>query len=62
MDPLTNLYEKLREQAAPGTEIEPPSYEHWLKYWDDQVSEVGNLRNIQHWLSRGIAERVGTRQ
>lgn len=59
MDPLTSLYERLRSQAAPGTyPAEPPSYEQWLQYWDDNDSELSNLRNFQHWLARR-AERRG---
>lgn len=60
MDPLTNLYERLRAQAAPGSyPIEPPSYDEWLQYWDDNDSDMGNLRNFQHWLSHraAIAQR-----
>jgi hypothetical protein len=55
MDPLTNLYERLRQQAAPGVfPAEPPSFEEWLQYWDDNDTDLGNLRNFQHWLSRRL--------
>lgn len=54
MDALTNLYERLRAQAPAGTGVEPPSYEQWLQYWNDEETEIGNLRNFQHWLSRAL--------
>ena len=53
MDPLTSLYERLRAQAAPGSfPQDPPSFEQWLQYWDDNDTDLGNLRNFQHWLAR----------
>lgn len=53
MDPLTSLYERLRAQATPGTfPLDPPSYDEWLQYWDDDDSDLGNLRNFEHWLER----------
>lgn len=54
MDALTNLYERLRAQAEPGARVEPPSYDEWLKFWNDADSEICNLRNFQHWLSRAV--------
>ena len=54
VDALTNLYERLRAQAPAGTGVEPPSYEQWLQYWNDEETEIGNLRNFQHWLSRAL--------
>lgn len=52
MDPLTQLYERLRAQAPAGSPLlEPPTYEQWLKYWDDEDTDIGNLRSFEHWLS-----------
>jgi hypothetical protein len=53
MDPLTQLYQRLRSQAPGGHfPVEPPSFEEWMKYWNDDDSELGNLRTFEHWLSR----------
>lgn len=53
MDPLTNLYERLRAQAPIGQQQpEPPLFEEWLQYWNDDDTDLGNLRNFEHWLSR----------
>ena len=61
MDPLTNLYE-LRAQAPPGAyPAEPASYEKWLEYWNDNDTDLGNLRNFEHWLSRMRPERADAR-
>jgi hypothetical protein len=53
MDPLTQLYERLRAEV-PGAPIpvEPPSFADWMQYWNDDDSEIGNLRTFEHWLSR----------
>jgi len=56
MDPLTNLYTQLRQRRAPddqGTRWpeEPPQLEEWLRYWNDDDTDLGNLRNFEHWLS-----------
>lgn len=55
MDPLTSLYSRMREvgsAANSGWPQEPPSLEDWLRYWNDDDTELGNLRNFEHWLSR----------
>jgi hypothetical protein len=53
MDPLTQLYERLRTQVPPSQlPAEPPSFEEWMKFWNDEESELGNLRSFEHWLSR----------
>lgn len=57
MDPLTNLYTRLREQRAQGAinsvwPAEPPRLEDWLNYWNDDDTDLGNLRNFEHWLAR----------
>ena len=54
MDPLTNLYERLRQiDGAAKIPAEPPQLEDWLRYWNDEDSDLGNLRNFEHWLARG---------
>lgn len=35
----------------------PPQLEDWLRYWDDGDTDVGNLRNLAHWLTRTRVER-----
>jgi hypothetical protein len=54
MDPLTNLYQRLRESNRAPTSIpaEPPRLEDWLRYWNDEDTDLGNLRNFEHWLAR----------
>lgn len=62
MDPLTSLYERLRQQASLGVNqgvsqnrawpAEPPLLEDWLRYWNDEDTDLGNLRNFEHWMSR----------
>jgi hypothetical protein len=55
MDPLTQLYERLRAQQPAGAALmEPPSFEEWLKYWDDEQSDLVNLRTFEHWLARRV--------
>jgi hypothetical protein len=57
MDPLTTLYERLRTLAPPGAyPAESASYEEWLQYWNDDDTDLGNLRNFEHWLSRRRTE------
>ena len=69
MDPLTNLYDRLRQRAAqtvpPGaTRIpaawpeEPPQLEDWLRFWNDEDTDLGNLRNFEHWMARVRSEGV----
>jgi hypothetical protein len=53
MDPLTQLYERLRTQGPGGrTPPEPAVIEAWLEYWNDDDSDLGNLRTFEHWLSQ----------
>ncbi|PZN32512.1 MAG: hypothetical protein DIU71_07415 [Proteobacteria bacterium] len=55
MDPLTNLYERMRASAPPGTlPPDPPPFHEWLRYWNDNETDPGNLRNFEYWLSRRI--------
>jgi hypothetical protein len=51
MDPLTQLYERLRTQV-PSSRIppEPAVVEAWLEYWNDDDTDLGNLRTFEHWL------------
>jgi hypothetical protein len=32
--------------------IKPPVLEQWLEYWNDAESDLVNLGNLEHWLSR----------
>jgi hypothetical protein len=53
MDPLTQLYERLRTQVCGArTQPEPAVIEAWLEYWNDDDSDLGNLRTFEHWLSQ----------
>jgi hypothetical protein len=58
MDPLTNLYDRLRQHpavagnASPAWPAEPPKLEDWLRFWNDEDTDLGNLRNFEHWMSR----------
>lgn len=57
MDPLTNLYDRLRQQATTGKQPatwpeEPPLLQDWLRFWNDEDTDLGNLRNFEHWMSR----------
>jgi hypothetical protein len=55
MDPLTNLYQRLRQSGCGRANIptDPPALEDWLRYWNDEDTDLGNLRNFEHWLSVG---------
>ena len=60
MDPLTSLYERLRQSPAHATiPTEPPALEDWLRYWNDEDTDLGNLRNFEHWLTVGPERRIG---
>jgi hypothetical protein len=63
MDPLTTLYERLRQRAgsAPSCVEQPPLLEDWLRYWNDQDTDLGNLRNFEHWLSCSTVVRATRR-
>jgi len=53
MDPLTQLYQRLRAQVpGPRISIEPPAIEEWLAFWNDDDTDLGNLRTFEHWLSQ----------
>lgn len=41
-----------------ATPVLTPPLEDWLRYWDDGVTDLGNLRNLDHWLSRSRRERA----
>jgi len=56
MDPLTNLYTQLRQRCGSDASgrrwpEEPPQLEEWLRCWNDDDTDLGNLRNFEHWLS-----------
>jgi hypothetical protein len=57
MDPLFGLSNHLRRYAQhlaatsePG--FDPPRIEDWLRFWNDEDTDLGNLRNFEHWLGR----------
>jgi hypothetical protein len=55
MDPLTTLYERLRrrgDSSLPECVEQPPLLEDWLRYWNDSASDLANLHNFEHWLTR----------
>jgi hypothetical protein len=56
MDPLTNLYDRLRQRAAANDSSvwpeDPPRLQDWLRFWNDEDTDIGNLRNFEHWMSR----------
>ncbi|MFL6549408.1 MAG: hypothetical protein ACJ8OJ_11985 [Povalibacter sp.] len=56
MDPLTNLYDRLRQQATESKATvwpeEPPCLQDWLRFWNDEDTDIGNLRNFEHWMAR----------
>lgn len=54
MDPLANLYDRLRELTGTGGSWpdEPPPLQDWLRFWNDADTDLGNLRNFEHWISR----------
>ena len=57
MDILCSLSTRLRElsrsQGTGDAEFEPPMLEDWLRFWNDDDSDLGNLRNLEHWLQKG---------
>ena len=62
MDPLTNLYDRLRQQSNQGNPSaswpeEPPMFQDWLRFWNDEDSDLGNLRNFEHWIARSRPKR-----
>jgi hypothetical protein len=71
MDIAPTLSEQLGERNALDTTAtfhswlrrsmhgEPPQLEDWLRYWDDGDTDVGNLRNLEHWLTRTRTVRSG---
>lgn len=57
MDPLTQLYQRLRAHVpGPRIPIVPPAIEEWLEYWNDDDTDLGNLRTFEHWLSHAKAK------
>ena len=53
MDPLMQMYERLRLQV-PGSRMPADAslIEAWLDYWNDDDTDLGNLRTFEHWLSQ----------
>ena len=63
MDPLTTLYERLRRTESHATiPSEPPALEDWLRYWNDEDTDLGNLRNFEHWLTVTPERQLGSSQ
>lgn len=52
---LTHFAESLRASGA--VEFSPPTLDEWLEFWDDDDTDLGNLRNLDHWLSATLAKR-----
>jgi hypothetical protein len=64
MDPLTNIYERLRQSTSASSQhlpSEPPQLVDWLRYWNDEDTDLGNLRNFEHWLARSRSTSIGQR-
>jgi len=62
MDPLTNLYDRLRQQSAGAAwPEEPPRLQDWLRFWNDEDTDLGNLRNFEHWIARSRGPAHATR-
>jgi hypothetical protein len=62
MDAVNVLTQRLRHfadclQASGARDFVPPTLEQWLEFWDDDDTEIGNLRNLEHWLSANTARR-----
>ncbi len=56
MDPVHALTQRLTHfadcmHATGAAEFVPPTLEEWLEFWDDEDTAIGNLRNLEHWLS-----------
>jgi hypothetical protein len=52
-DPAMQLYARLRARETAGqAPADPPSLREWMQYWNDDDSAIGNLRTLEHWLSR----------
>ena len=55
MDPVYVLTQRLNQfsecmRAAGVGNVEAPSLEDWLTFWNDDDTTVGNLQNLDHWL------------
>jgi hypothetical protein len=54
MDPLTDFYGQLRQCSPVPRHLEAePRIEEWLRFWNDDDTDLGNLRNFEHWLAVG---------
>ena len=65
MDPLSTLYHRLRTASTEGGvarlwPVEPPRLEDWLNYWNDDDTDLANLRNFEHWLARRRPAGIAT--
>jgi len=64
MDPVNVLSQRLRHfadslHALGAKEFVPPTLEEWLEFWDDDDSDIGNLRNLEHWLKMNRVAATG---
>jgi len=55
MDPVHVLTQRLTHfaeclHASGSREFVPPPSEEWMEFWDDDDTDLGNLRNLEHWL------------
>jgi hypothetical protein len=62
MDPIYLLNQRVRYfaeslQGTAAANIAPPTVEEWLDYWNDDDTDLANLRNIEHWLSTSRQQR-----
>jgi hypothetical protein len=67
MDPIHVLTQRLTHHfaeclhATGSGDFVPPTLEEWLEFWDDDDTDIGNLRNLEHWLSMSRKRAPGQR-
>jgi hypothetical protein len=62
MDQATQLSRRLKQYAATlanagAKQDDDYSIEQWLRFWDEDDSVYGNVRNLEHWLSQAVGRR-----
>jgi hypothetical protein len=62
MDHATEISQRLKAYAATLTDaatnaLDDNALEQWLGFWDEDDSIYGNVRNLEHWLTRARRER-----
>ncbi len=50
MQPVS-LAERLLAQHESRPYV-PPAFAEWLRFWNDDVSDFENLRDLEHWLKQ----------